>query len=381
MKVLRIWHAAVVAEYRKKIRALARSPEVDMLLVVPPAWREGGRPVQYVPHPAVDAGFRTVVGRIRGTNNVRRYFFLTGLLHAMATFRPDILDVEEEPFAFVSAQVLLYRAWLRLKSRLILHTAHNIARPMKFPFESLQRRVLRQTDAVIVRNRSAEGVLRARGFGGPVYLGGNGIDLTHFAPGPAAGRRQDLGLGGKKVVGFVGKLKPGKGLLTLLESFRQLPTHAALLLVGDGHLREQLAAIAQRDGFADRLRLVGAVPHEETPAYYRLMDVCVLPSESEGRWQESFGRSLVEAMACGVPVIGSSSGAIPETIGAAGLVFPERNAAQLTQRIREVFENGALADHLRAAGLARATAFTWEAIAGINYRAYEDVLRGAPERR
>jgi glycosyltransferase involved in cell wall biosynthesis len=148
-----------------------------------------------------------------------------------------------------------------------------------------------------------------------------------------------------------------------------------LLLVGDGPMKEEILTKARQRGVAERVHLAGSVPHEETPLYYRLMSVCVLPSETEGGWRESFGRALVEAMACGVPVIGSSSGAIPDTIDQAGRIFPEGNARALANAIRDVLENPRAADRLRTAGLARARDFTWEAIAAINYQAYLHILR------
>lgn len=75
-------------------------------------------------------------------------------------------------------------------------------------------------------------------------------------------------------------------------------------------------------------------------------------------------------------VIGSSSGAIPDTIGEAGLIFPGKGATALAQKMKEVLGNPLLRDRLRQAGLSRAKAFAWEKIARINYEAYQRVLHG-----
>ena len=166
-------------------------------------------------------------------------------------------------------------------------------------------------------------------------------------------------------------MKTGKGLQTLLRAFAQLPHDALLLLVGEGHLQKEILQFAASHNLRDRVRLVGVVAHDDLPAYYRLMDVCVLPSETMSRWKESFGRVLVEAMACGVPVIGSNSGAIPETVGNAGRIFPEKDDRMLAREIMRVLQNERLRRQLRQAGLARAQEFSWENVAEKNWQAYQ----------
>jgi glycosyltransferase involved in cell wall biosynthesis len=376
MKVVRIWHAAVVAEYRKKIRALVQFSDLDLTLVIPQAWREGGQEASYVYNEKIDRDISTIVGRIRHQNNVRRYFFLTGLWQTLARVRPHIIDLEEEPFAYVTAQVLLYRKLQRLDAKLIFQTAENIRSKMSPSFERIRNRAYAESSAALVRNREAEFHLRQRGFAGPILMTGNGIDLDYFSPGRPEQLRESLGLNGRRVIGFVGKLKTGKGVLTLLDAFSGLPDDPVLLMVGDGHLHDEIDVIAKSRGIRDRLILTGAVDHSETPHYYRLMDVCVLPSQTEGRWKEAFGRTLIEAMACGVPVIGSSSGAIPETIDSAGLTFPEKDAEQLAERIRELFRDQELYAACKRAGFERARNFSWEAVAKTNYEAYQTVLNG-----
>ena len=80
--------------------------------------------------------------------------------------------------------------------------------------------------------------------------------------------------------------------------------------------------------------------------YLARMSVLVLPSLTTARWKEQFGRVLIEAMALGVPVIGSDSGEIPWVIGDAGLVFPEGNSAVLRERLRALFHDERLLQEL-----------------------------------
>jgi glycosyltransferase involved in cell wall biosynthesis len=380
MKVLRLWHAAVVPEYRKKLKALAASGEVRLTAVVPASWREGGRRTAYAPDPSVDAGFETVVGRVAHRDNIRRHFFLTGLFGAMRRTRPDLIDCEEEPFSAVVRQVLWMRQVLRLDAPVLFHSAHNVDRPLPRRFRSYRDRAFRECAAALVRCAEAETVLRGAGYEGPVFRTANGVDLARFRPDPSASLRNAFPFSGRRVVGYVGKLTAAKGLLTLMEAFRRGPAEWALLVVGDGPLTGELRALAGRMGFADRFAAAGAVAQADTARYYNPLDVLVLPSETQSGWKESFGRVLVEAMACGVPVIGSSSGAIPETLGGAGLVFPERDAAALASALGTVLSDEGLRARMAERGLRRARAFTWEAVARSHLDAYRCAAAGTTGR-
>jgi glycosyltransferase involved in cell wall biosynthesis len=100
--------------------------------------------------------------------------------------------------------------------------------------------------------------------------------------------------------------------------------------------------------------MLGALQRRDMDQFWHAIDLLVLPSLTTPRWAEQFGRVLVEAMARGVPVVGSSSGAIPEVIGQAGLIFPEGDARALSEAIRQVRDTPTLRAELAARGLARA---------------------------
>ncbi len=118
-------------------------------------------------------------------------------------------------------------------------------------------------------------------------------------------------------------------------------------------------------------------PSAEMPALYRQIDAFVLPSLTRPNWKEQFGRVLVEAMACGVPVIGSDSGAIPDVIGDAGLIFPEGDAGALAAHLRTVQTDPTLRAHLREKGRARTLAhFTHKQVAAATVEVYQEMVSG-----
>jgi glycosyltransferase involved in cell wall biosynthesis len=112
------------------------------------------------------------------------------------------------------------------------------------------------------------------------------------------------------------------------------------------------------------------------PRYLNILDCLVLPSHTRPNWKEQFGRVLIEAMACEVPVIGSNSGEIPNVIGHAGLIFPEGNTQALRDCLQKLFEDKMIRMNLGRAGRIRAEKyFTQRKIAEDIVEVYKSVIR------
>ena len=107
-------------------------------------------------------------------------------------------------------------------------------------------------------------------------------------------------------------------------------------------------------GVAARVHWLGRIARAQMPRYLSSLDALVLPSRSIPTWQEQFGAVLVEAMYCATAVVGSSSGAIPEVIGEAGLVFPEEDPAGLAACLLRLRDDPGLRGRLAEAGRQRA---------------------------
>jgi glycosyltransferase involved in cell wall biosynthesis len=130
-------------------------------------------------------------------------------------------------------------------------------------------------------------------------------------------------------------------------------------------------------GLAGRVSFDDQIPSTQMPGYYRQLDVLVLPSRTRPNWKEQFGRVLVEAMACGVPVIGSDCGEIPHVIGNAGLVFAEGRADLLRAHLVRLMTAAELRIDLARRGRERVLAcYTQAQIAARTYRVYQAMLPG-----
>jgi glycosyltransferase involved in cell wall biosynthesis len=169
---------------------------------------------------------------------------------------------------------------------------------------------------------------------------------------------------------------PGKGLNVLASALAKLSGEPwRLLVVGEGSEREGFEQQLREAGLRERAEFTGAIDFALVPEYFHQLDLMVIPTETTKRIREQFGRVIVEAMASGVPVIGSTCGAIPEVIGDAGLVFPEGDVDALASRIRQLLSDEALRRRIVEAGLARVGQFSWERVAENTYELYCQVLK------
>lgn len=144
--------------------------------------------------------------------------------------------------------------------------------------------------------------------------------------------------GNRKVILFVGRLVEKKGVTYLIEAMRQV--NAKLIIVGDGPLREKL--MQQALDLKDRVEFLGAKTHKELPVIYASADIFVAPSvtASDGD-KEGLGLVLLEAMASGLPVIGSNSGGIPEIVknNYNGFITQERDVQDIANKINYLLCN------------------------------------------
>lgn len=166
-----------------------------------------------------------------------------------------------------------------------------------------------------------------------------GVNSRTFRPIPRDIARDSTGLGDGKVVLFVGRIEPLKGIDSLLRGFAGLPPGISARLViigGDGGSQTEIAqlrGLARDLGIEDRVSFLGTVKHELMPYYYNAADVCVVPSH-----YESFGLVPLESLACGTPVVATDVGDLRNIIlqGETGYIVPDNGPETLTEKIAEV---------------------------------------------
>ena len=137
-----------------------------------------------------------------------------------------------------------------------------------------------------------------------------------------------------------------------------------------------MRSLAHELGLVGRVAFAGKIPTAQMPEFYHRLDVLVLPSRTRPNWKEQFGRVLVEAMACGVPVIGSDSGEIPHVAGDAGLIFTEGQVDALRACLAKLVDKPELRANLGRQGRERVLAhYTQAQMADRTYQVYRSMLR------
>jgi glycosyltransferase involved in cell wall biosynthesis len=381
MRVLLISHTCQSrTEGQPKAQELSRIGGVELQLLVPDRWMHHGASREdhwRVPDRPDHPDFLYLEGKVALPWAGPAQFYLhwyPELKRILRDFKPDIIDLWEESWGLCSA----HACWLRNRvlpgAKIVLETEQNLNRRLPPPFELFRSYSLRNADWVIGRSEQAVQVAREKGYRGPATVVPNAVDAELFRPMDREACRRDLKLSGF-VVGYVGRLVERKGLMDAIEAIKRCPEPVNLLLAGSGPQREELEGRAKALGVTGRVRFVAGMAMEEVPRLMNALDVLILPSRTIPTWKEQFGRVIIEAHACGIPVIGSDSGAIPEVIGPGGLTFPEGQIVAFAEAIMTLATNAAKATDLGRIGRERVGShFTWRPVAERVRNVYQQVM-------
>ena len=361
LRIVSIAHPAVSSEAgRLRYPYLAAKTDVDLHLIVPAIWKEFGRTI--IAEPPLETGFPVHVLPIRlpqaGPMNWYLHFY-PSLGRMLRQIDPDVIHLWEEPWSIVALQAQM----LRRRAALVLEVDQNILKRLPPPFEAIRKHVLRRTDHVLSRSPDATTVVRARGYDGPVTPIGYGVDIATFTPRPDPAK-EIAGRGFR--IGYVGRLIEEKGLDDALEAMAASEAQVGLGIMGEGpheaKLRERVAAL----GLGRRVSFQPWGSPADVANFLRSLDTLVLLTRTTKAVREQFGRVIIEAQACGVPVIGSTCGAIPDVIGDGGWIVPERDPRALGNLLNQIAADPAL---VRAKGVAARSnvqaRFTYEAVATV----------------
>lgn len=212
---------------------------------------------------------------------------------------------------------------------------------------------LRRVDRVVVHTKSY-GVTSAMLRGRPLAIIPSAVDLDRFRPGiDASALRADLGLDGKRVIAFTGRLVPHKGVDVILDALRFLPEDVVLVVIGAGPRLPSLVGEARRLRVAGRVKFCPRVSDEDLPRFLALADVFAFPSQNR---LEGFGLVVAEAMASGLPVVIADMPGVREVIepGQEGLLAEPLIASDLARQVRTLLDDPAMARRMGAAGRRRA---------------------------
>ncbi|OAG27678.1 hypothetical protein TH606_05635 [Thermodesulfatator autotrophicus] len=204
-------------------------------------------------------------------------------------------------------------------------------------FWHFDRFFLKSVDLVISVSKENARLLKKR-YRKEAIIIPNGVDVNKFKPYKEERKRlrENFKIEEKKVLLSVGRIVGWKGYQLVIKALKNLPSEYVYVLIGDGPYLKDLKLLAKSLGVEKRVFFLGAKEHNELPRFYSIGDVFVQPSVGH----EAFGITVIEAMACGLPVVGSTSGGIKELIedGFNGFLFEKGNLKDLTEKIQTVFK-------------------------------------------
>lgn len=277
-----------------------------------------------------------------------------GIRKLLREAAPEIVQIEEAPWSRAAARAVTEARRLRVPA--VGFTAETIPESMPIGVSLRRRRVIRGLRGIVCANPLAEALV-AREFPDLPRLLAPRIGTTPPVT-PARGSQ------GGFVLGFSGRLVPEKGLDLLLRAAVRLAGRWSLLVSGTGPAQLELEALAERLGIASRVHWLGAQPRAERELMWAGLDCYVTPSRGTRRWVETHAPSVVTAMAHGVPVVVTQSGALPSIAGDAGIVVPEDDVAALADTLQRLLDSPEERAAMGARGRRRALAeFSDEAVA------------------
>ncbi len=246
---------------------------------------------------------------------------------------------------------------------------------LPWPFKkSISNLILRNADAVVALSSDMKRQITEISNTRPVVVP-NGIEVERFEGLSPEEAREKLGIkNNEKVILFVGSLRALKGVRYLIQAMviiKQKEPNARLLIVGDGPDRQGLENLVQKLDLQQSIDFVGGIPQERVPHYMMACDIFTLPSLSEG-----FGLACLEAMACGLPVVTTDVGGLPDLIkdGENGFLIPARNVAELARKLATLLESDELRAVISRNNREKAKKYDWSLISHQIEGIYESVL-------
>ena len=195
-----------------------------------------------------------------------------------------------------------------------------------------------------------------------------GVDLEVFRPLNQKAVRSSLGLNGEKILLYVGRVEPIKGLDLLVETAAQMDSEDGVRMIvvgadvnGDREM-DRVRQLAREKDLEDKIDFVGQVDHDDLPLYYNAADVCVVPS-----YYESFGLVALESMACGTPVVATRVGGLSTIIhhGRTGYLKSWRCPESFANSVEMIISSNGLQQSMGEAARKRAEGMGWDNAAAL----------------
>jgi glycosyltransferase involved in cell wall biosynthesis len=328
MKILVVGHSLVVDSNRKFWSVMAGTQNTEVTLILPEKWNSNlVNEVSYTLNPEIDKNIKNAPIPVYFKGNGSLYFYhLIKFFKLLNSTKFDAIIVTQETWSFSALQLGVLKTFTKnRRTNAYLSLCQNIKKEkLKFA-HPLERFITSFYKKIFYCETAICDVLTWKKINNPTAYWPFSFDgeLYHKTVSQLE-TQKTLRLG------YIGRLSEEKGIDTLLTAFEKLKKEMPieLTVAGNGPLKDKMSG--------DGIKFLGTIPHNKAHLFYQDVDIIILPSKTTTFWKEQFGRVIIEAVASGKPVIGSTSGAIPEVLSHIGIknIFHEGNAEALAEQIR-----------------------------------------------
>lgn len=378
MNVIIISHTYIIKTNRKKWLTLARLyPEINLKVIFPQKWR--GTLSSYNDNLDLNENLPNCTFHplkvFFGDNEVKYFYKPNDLIKIFKSFKPALVHVEQGDNSLSYLESIILSKLFNKKARFCFFTwvnwHHNFSLKYKIFWKLIEKINLKSSSGAFVGNVGAKQILESKKFKSQMcVLPQLGVDTNQFFPNESQPK--------DKIIGFAGRLVPEKGILTLVNAFSRIADSAPewkLFILGNGPYEEHLKDYVRIKSLVNKVIFHPSVPHEEIANKIQKFSIFVLPSFDTDEWKEQFGHVIIEAMACGVPVIGSDAGEIPNVIEDAGLIFNQKKSLDLARCMKLLIEDSSKRDYYGKAGLNKVKEkYSNEVIAAKTYSFWQKLL-------
>jgi len=321
-------------------------------------------PIRFFSKINVTNYYRDIGGDIFNSdlNNTYRYYHPLDLYQKLHFLEPDVIQ-GVEPFCISSIPFILSGWWFSKQTNIPLIVVSLENRPLRSKYGRVGAEILKtylrpyflSADLIIFLNNGTYNNFLTCDVPHSkmvrLMYGTWGIDTREFSP---VGSKFRVN-GSSRVILFIGRIVEEKGIFDLAQAFSIIESYnsdTGLVIIGTGKDLPRLRSRIQILGIKDKVHFVGLVNNDQISKYLRGADLVVSPSISSKMWEEQVGMVNLQAMACGVPIVSTLSGAIPEYVenGYSGILVPEKHPALLAKAILNVLNDHELRKYLSQNG-------------------------------
>lgn len=337
MKVLVLGHSLVLSSNRQVWNTLGERAGIEVDLIVPRLWKSNLiKKIEFTADSETDKYIRNIYPLqclFSGSGSLFIYNPFS-LFKILRKNKYNVIIMNQETWSMNLLELNILKMMTKnIRTSFFLMIAQNIKKKHLYWLRFFERLNTRTVSSILYCCEEVKSVVAWKGIKKRCVYFPLSFDQEKYKKNSA------LKIENKKsiVLGYLGRLSEEKGLKVALDALKKVRGRgidASFVIAGGGRLEEELKR-------TPHVKLLGIIAHTEAHKFYNEIDVFILPSETRKFWKEQFGRVIIESVAAGKPVIGSSSGAIPEVLKLIEMpyIFNERDAEDLASRVQDVFND------------------------------------------